>query len=90
MVEHGLWYDKIPKSFQQMNDLPLPLKIMEQYKQMHSVKSLQKDPKNRKFSVGFYACPASAGNRLHEFANGMPNCISYLILIDAKPTLSLS
>jgi len=62
-----------------LDDLPLPLKVMEQYKMIHSVESLKKNPENRKFSLGFYACPASAGNRIHEFANGQSHCITLLI-----------
>jgi len=51
--------------------IPVPFRVMEQYIQWHSVKSLGRDPTNRKFALGFYSCPLQAGNRLHHFFNGL-------------------
>jgi len=53
-----------------LRDLPLPLLVVEQYVRWHSVEALRRDPSNRMFAVGYYACPTSAGSRIHEFANG--------------------
>ena len=49
---------------------PLPVTVLEQYIQWHSVDSLRRDPHHRKFAVAFYSCPLQAGNRMHHFFNG--------------------
>ncbi|GKY94401.1 hypothetical protein MPSEU_000406100 [Mayamaea pseudoterrestris] len=49
--------------------LPLPLQILEDYRQHHSVDSVTQRPECRKFLIAYYRCPQSAGNRLHEFLN---------------------
>jgi len=63
--------------------LPRPIWVMERYREWHSVESLLRTSaaaaaaqeeelgeKSRRYAVGFYQCPISAGNRLHEFMNG--------------------
>ena len=54
---------------QEPHNLPLPLQMLEEYRQQHSVESLTQFPGCRKFIIATYRCPHSAGNRLHEFAN---------------------
>lgn len=53
-------------------DLPLPIQVMENYKKLHSVRALKRNPdlEHRKFAIGFYSCPLQAGNRLHHYLNG--------------------
>lgn len=51
-----------------------PLQVIREYQQFHSESILLKEYENggisnRTFVLGFYACPDSAGNRLHEFFN---------------------
>ena len=58
-----------PHSQEEPFHLPLPLQILEEYRQQHSVESLIQFPGCRKFIIATYRCPHSAGNRLHEFAN---------------------
>lgn len=52
-------------SQQQKENLPIPVRIMEQYKQWHGVDVLRSETLNqlnkRKYAVGFYVCPLSAG-----------------------------
>jgi hypothetical protein len=48
-----------------------PLQVLQQYKDWHSVQSLQENPHNRSFAIGFYSCPLQAGNRLHHFFNSV-------------------
>ena len=57
--------------FQNRTTLPVPLQVLEQYKQWHSIEALQRDPDNRTFAMGFYSCPLQAGNRLHHFMNNL-------------------
>jgi hypothetical protein len=49
----------------------LPLKVFQQYQKWHSAESLERSPQNRTFAVGYYSCPLEAGNRLHNFYNGL-------------------
>lgn len=69
----GSFREPISKAETELN-LPRPLKIMEQYKALHSVDALTKHPHNRKFAVIFYTCPVQAGNRLHHFTTGTSEC----------------
>jgi len=64
----------------QLSKLPVPVRIMELYKQQHGHDALLRDYSSsssktnldqRRYAVGFYVCPLSAGNRLHEFFNYM-------------------
>lgn len=50
--------------------LPLPVRVVEQYIQWHSVDALRRDPTHRRYLVAFYSCPLQAGNRLHHFLSG--------------------
>jgi hypothetical protein len=52
-----------------MLDLPVPLQILEDYREQHSVESLSHSPGCRKYLLAHYRCPVSAGNRMHEFMN---------------------
>lgn len=53
------------------DEIPIPVQVMEQYKQWHSIDALKRNPdlEHRKFAIGFYSCPFQAGNRLHNFFN---------------------
>jgi len=62
-----------------LENLPLPVQLMEQYKQMHSVIHLRENPQNRRFAIGYYTCPHSAGSRLHEFTNGKRHNLELVI-----------
>lgn len=51
-----------------------PMQVIHEYQQFHSQSVLFKEYQNggifnRTFVLGLYACPDSAGNRLHEFFN---------------------
>lgn len=61
--------DEYPPLNRDPSDLPIPLKILQEYKRQHSLESLKQSPGCRKYLVASYRCPISAGNRLHEFAN---------------------
>lgn len=66
---------------------PLPVQIFSRYKQWHSQTTLNQEEEElnqhqvgrssfksrnqRTFLVGYYTCPHSAGNRLHEFWNSL-------------------
>lgn len=50
--------------------IPIPLQILLQYQRWHSEESLQRDQRDRKYAVAFYACPLQAGNRIHHFLTG--------------------
>ena len=63
-------------------NLHLPLSVLERYQKEHSADKLQSEYEAclkgdcnelnlRKFSVGYYACPYQAGNRLHHFMNSL-------------------
>ena len=56
-----------------VDQLPVPIQVMEQYRKWHSVEALRSNPdlEHRKFAIGFYACPIQAGNRIHHFLNSM-------------------
>jgi len=62
-----------PSFEEALEALPVPFRVIEQYKKWHSVDALRRNPdaRNRKFAVAFYSCPYSAGNRLHEFFNDL-------------------
>jgi hypothetical protein len=53
--------------------LPNVLAVVEKYKQEHSVDALLRDDSvnrhQRRFIVGYYSCPTSAGNWLHYFTS---------------------
>jgi hypothetical protein len=51
--------------------LPLPIKILHEYIQEHSVTALKRDPhpELRKYAIAVYQCPHRAGNNLHRFWN---------------------
>jgi hypothetical protein len=51
--------------------LPLPVQVMEQYIQQHSVDAIHRNSHGRKYAIIFYQCPLQAGNRLHHFWNGL-------------------
>ncbi|GKY91635.1 hypothetical protein MPSEU_000135400 [Mayamaea pseudoterrestris] len=55
------------------NPLPLPIKVMHEYMQQHSVQALQNDPhpERRKYAIAFHLCPLSGGNNAHRFFNGV-------------------
>lgn len=53
-----------------LQQLPVPVQVMEQYRRWHSVDALRSNPHNRTYALAFYTCPYSAGNRIHEFVNG--------------------
>jgi hypothetical protein len=58
-------------NYSSIGKLPLPLQVIEQYKQWHSVDALlRNDTAGRKYSIAFYQCPLQAGNRMHHFLNG--------------------
>jgi len=61
----------IPPPITRIGPLPVPLQVLEQYKQWHSVQALRRDPHNRTFALGYYSCPLQAGNRLHHFFNSL-------------------
>lgn len=67
--------------------LTLPLQLLEEYKQWHSNEALLRRKTslhNQTFVVGFYACPDSAGNRMHEFFNAMIQAIANNFTIFVK------
>jgi hypothetical protein len=65
----GVYRPPVPK-YKRLKDLPLPLQVIEQYKRWHSVDSLIRNETNgRKYSLAFYQCPLTAGNRMHHFFN---------------------
>jgi hypothetical protein len=65
----GVYRPPLP-AYSDISDLPLPLQVIEQYKQWHSVDSLlRNDTVGRKYSIAFYQCPLVAGNRMHHFLN---------------------
>jgi len=68
---------------QQQQHLPLPLQVIERYKEWHSEESLRRSPRDRQFLVGYYSCPTSAGNRIHEFMNGTRCFVALLPAVDA-------
>lgn len=49
----------------------------EQYQQWHSDSALQTDfdNPNRKYAIGVFSCPMSAGNRYHQFMNTITNAM---------------
>jgi len=61
-----------------LDDLPLPVEVVERYKGWHSVAALRSDPEreNRSFLVGYYYCPFRAGNILHGFLNRESHSVS--------------
>lgn len=62
----------LPYSFRRHQDLPL--RVYNQYKAWHNADALRNDPHpttSRKFSIISYFCPQQAGNRLHDFMNGL-------------------
>jgi hypothetical protein len=65
----GVYRPPVP-SYTNLEKLPLPLQVIEQYKQWHSVDNLlRNDTVGRKYSLAFYQCPSTAGNRMHQFFN---------------------
>jgi hypothetical protein len=57
-------------TYTHLKELPLPLQVIEQYKQWHSVDVLlRNDTVGRKYAIAFYQCPLQAGNRMHHFYN---------------------
>jgi hypothetical protein len=47
-----------------------PVKVLEQYKALHSKQSLQVQPDGRKYAIVFYSCSLKADESLHQFMNG--------------------
>jgi len=37
--------------------LPLPMQVVEEYRSLHSVDALRKNPHGRTYAIGFYSCP---------------------------------
>jgi hypothetical protein len=65
----GVYRPPLPK-YASLDELPLPLQVVEQYKQWHSVDVLARnDTVGRKYAIAFYRCPQVAGNRMHQFFN---------------------
>lgn len=69
-IDTAAYQDPLPLNLtkSQRRSLPLPVQIMERYRKQHSVESLRQDsnPHKRKFAIGFYVCPLSAGTRANE------------------------
>jgi hypothetical protein len=66
--------EMVPRSSSSSSFHSKPLQVIREYQQFHSESILLKEYENggisnRTFVLGFYACPDSAGNRLHEFFN---------------------
>jgi len=58
-----------------------PLDMLREYKKFHSQEALKERHSNdglhnQTFIMGFYSCPDSAGNRLHEFMNNLITAIA--------------
>lgn len=65
----------------------VPLQLLEEYILWHSNEALihrESSLHNQTFVVGLYACPDSAGNRLHEFFNAMIQAVAYNFTILVK------
>jgi len=58
-----------------LDDLPIPLQVLEEYKALHGVEQLQREDakslRERNYAIVFYSCPLQAGNRLHHYLTGM-------------------
>jgi hypothetical protein len=63
-------YRPIVANYSNFKKLPVPLQVVEQYKQWHSVDNLlRNDAAGRNYAIAFYQCPLQAGNRIHHFLN---------------------
>ena len=65
-----------PDTVESLDDLLLPMQVLEEYKKYHSADALHRERSadrggngNRTYALGMYQCPLAAGNRLHEFVN---------------------
>ena len=66
--------------YHSLQELPYPLRMMEQYKAWHSHEALERDfshrhdnphLQQRRYIVAYYQCPVSAGNWLHYFTSAL-------------------
>ena len=63
--------EKFQIKYNSLDDLPQPLRLLEQYKAWHSHEALERDPFHRRYMVAYYQCPVSAGNWLHYLTSTM-------------------